>query len=402
MRAGSVHLRSSFSIHWKALVVTSVLVLGVLGAGRAGRLYWRQRAPTPSGPSQSGTVRLGFVDHNRQDPYRADGGNRELLLQFWYPISPVRECRLADYTSPKVWAYLSQITDVTLPPVETNSCLGAAVAPGIYPVIIFSHGYTGMPTDETFLFEDLASRGYVVVSVAHTYEATAVEFPDGRLTKSVLGSFLEGELRADDQLLERALAVRLADLEFVLNELARLNSDSTSLFAGRLNIARVAVMGHSLGGMTALLSLEKEPRFRAAVMIDVPVLPWESVTRKPVLIIKAGRDRWTDEECKLWSNLRGPRFAINLSGAEHLTPTDAVWLMRFIPGLTVSAGKMGSEKTIALMRNYAAAFFDTHLLGWPPGSPLRTGSQAYPDADPVTQQNAPCSEESPAMKERVP
>jgi len=41
--------------------------------------------------------------------------------------------------------------------------------------VIFTHGYIGTFTDYAFLFEDLASRGYVVASIDHTYEATALE-----------------------------------------------------------------------------------------------------------------------------------------------------------------------------------------------------------------------------------
>jgi len=71
---------------------------------------------------------------------------------------------------------------------------------GPHPVVVFTHGYTGTFTDYTFLFEDLASRGYVVAAVDHTYEATAVEFLDGRLVKSVFGSHLaENTLRRDGQ-----------------------------------------------------------------------------------------------------------------------------------------------------------------------------------------------------------
>jgi len=398
-RGGEVNLRPSLSSLW---IVAAALFLGVLSAGwEAFHSCWQPRAPAPSGSSQSGTIRVRVVDSNRRDPYQTDGGNRELLLQFWYPTSHFQDCKLADYASPKVWAYLSQINGVTLPRVKTNSCLGAAVAPGSHPVIIFSHGYTGMPTDDTFLFEDLASRGYVVVSVAHTYETTAVEFPDGRLIKSMVGSFLTGDLQADDQSLERALAVRLADLEFVLNALTRLNSDSGGPFAGRLNTWRVGVMGHSLGGVSALLSLEQQ-RLAAAVMIDGPVLSSARITKKPLLILAAGRDRWTDDECRLWNNLRGPRLAVNLRGAEHLTPTDAVWLMRSVPGLAINTGGIGSEKTVALVRDYIAAFLDTNLLGRP-ASPLLNGrSPEYPEADVITQEQVLCLEAPSAMKSRLP
>jgi predicted dienelactone hydrolase len=68
---------------------------------------------------------------------------------------------------------LSQLAAVPLPEVRTNSCLDAPITEGAHPVILFSHGYTGAFTDYTFIFEDLASPGYVVASVDHTYEAGA-------------------------------------------------------------------------------------------------------------------------------------------------------------------------------------------------------------------------------------
>ena len=317
--------RITFSSHCKACVVAVPVCLAMLGVTwsviASSRL---SHAPTPTGSRRIGTVHLQVVDHNRQDPYRMDGSRRELLLQLWYPTATVQECKIADYASPQVWAYLSQITGVSLPRVQTNSCMGASVAPGSHPVIVFSHGYTGMLTDSTFLFEDLASRGYVVVSVAHTYETTVVEFPDARLIPSVLGSYLTDDLLADDQSLTQALATRIADLGFVLNELAFLNSRSDNPFSGKLDVSRIGVMGHSLGAVAAIMSLAQEPRFRAAVMIDAPMLTSVKATTKPVLILAAGRDQWTDDDCRLWNNLRGPRMAINLHGTEHLTPTDAV------------------------------------------------------------------------------
>jgi DNA-binding response OmpR family regulator len=64
----------------------------------------------------------------------------------------------------------------------------------------------------------------VVASVDHTYEATAVKFPDGRFVKSLVGSYFDNSWRTDDQSVSLALSVRLDDLEFVLNELERPNA----------------------------------------------------------------------------------------------------------------------------------------------------------------------------------
>jgi dienelactone hydrolase len=346
--------------------------------------------PSSTGPSNVGSRVMQMVDSVRDDPFAGDGTKRELLVRFWYPASIGQGCEPAEYTSQRVWNYFSELLGTPLPEVKTNSCLDAPITGGPHPVIVFTHGYTGTFTDYTFLFEDLASRGYVVASVDHTSEATAVEFPNGRFVKSVFGSHLaEDKLRSDAQSLSLVVSVRSKDLKFVVDELARLNGETSGPFAGKLDLTRFAVAGHSLGGLTALIGLNQHPRFKAAVLLDASLPDGSaSLTETPVLVVAMGREQWSDEECRLWSDLRGPRFAVNLKGAEHLTPSDAVWLAKG----AIKGGAMGPEKTITAIRDYIAAFLDTNLRG-KPADPLLSGpSSDYPDAAVTTQKQLLCGE----------
>ena len=339
--------------------------------------------PTPTGASSVGTRVMDLVDSTREDPFLADGGKRELLVRFWYPASFGQDCQRAEYTSPAVWSYFSQLVRAPLPAVVTNSRLNAPLAGGSHPVVVFTPGYTGTFTDYTFLFEDLASRGYIVASVDHTYEATAVQLPDGRLAKSVLGSHLDGSWRLDEKEFSSALSVRLDDLKFVLDELERMNSDPDSPFTGKLDMSRVALAGHSFGGLTAMLGVEQDSRFKAGIVID-GFLPDDSAvspTEMPVLLLAAGRKQWSDAERRLWGQLRGPRFAVNLKGAEHVTPTDEVWLAKG----AIKTCPMGAEKTIAAIRDYIAAFLDANLLDKPMDPLLAGPSSEYPDVEVITQ-----------------
>ena len=348
--------------------------------------------PAPTGPNRVGTLATRIVDSKRIDPYLGAGTKRELLVRFWYPMSIGMPCRPAEYASPQVWAYFSGLVSIPLPEIRTNSCWNAPIAKGVHAVIVLTHSYTGTLTDYTFIAEDLASRGYVVASIAHTYETTAVEFPDGRLAKSMVGSYLAPEsLSFDEVSLSLARSVRLEDLKFILDEFVRLNSKIDSPFAGQLDLSRVGLVGHSLGGEAAIFSVEHDARFKAGVILDGVVTNASALgTDKAVLILAAGREQWSDNECMLWSHLRGFRFAVNLLGADHMTPSDAVWFAAHTPELAFQTGRIGPERTIAVVRNYIAAFFDANLRGQPMNSLLTGPSPDSPEVVVTTREGSLC------------
>ena len=112
-------------------------------------------------------------------------------------------------------------------------------------------------------------------------------------------------LRAEVDSVASIRSARLADVKFVLNELWRVDTTLGGPFHNRLDLTRIGVMGHSLGGEIALSILQHESRVRAAVWID-GVISDESIagTAKPVLLLAAGREHWNQDECRLWSNLQ--------------------------------------------------------------------------------------------------
>ena len=389
-------------LHWKrrrgalagALAVLAVVIVKGAVMPQALAAPLTAGVPAPTGPNRVGTLAMRIVDSKRNDPYLGAGTKRELLVRFWYPMLMDVPCQPAEYMSLQVWAYLSELVNIHLPNVRTNSCWNAPIAKGVYAVIVLTHGYTGTFTDYTFIAEDLASRGYVVASVAHTYETTAVEFPDGRLAKSMVGSYLASEsLSFDEASLSLALSVRLQDLKFILDEFARLNGGTDGPFAGQLDLSRVGLVGHSLGGEAAISGVEHDARFKAGVILDGVVTNASALgTDKAVLILATGREQWSDNECALWRHLRGFRFAVNLIGADHMTPSDAVWLAAYVPELAVQTGPIGPERTVAAIRNYVAAFLDTSLRGQPMNSLLTKPSPDFPKVVVTTREQSLCGQ----------
>src|SRR5262249_1258404 len=151
-------------------------------------------------------------------------------------------------------------------------------------------------------------------------------------------------------------------------------------------MGKLAIAGHSLGGLVALRSLKEEPRFKTAVLLDASmadILDFD--TKAPVLFMGMGRESWSDE-CQVWSALQGRRFAVNFNGGEHVTPTDATWLAAG----GVKTGTMGTERTVAAIRDYIAAFLDANLRGFAPTTLLTGQSSQYPDAVVTTREQPLC------------
>ena len=101
---------------------------------------------------------------------------------------------------------------------------------GTFPLIVVSHGYVGSRLLLSYLTENLASKGYVVVAIDHT-ESTfrdAAGFPSTLLN-------------------------RPKDVLFVLNQMAELGkADSKSFLAGLVDANNTGLVGYSMGGYGVL------------------------------------------------------------------------------------------------------------------------------------------------------
>lgn len=147
-----------------------------------------------------------------------------------------------------------------------------------YPLILFSHGYLGShPLDFTVFCEEIASHGYVVASIAHTYYATEVKFPDGRVITPP--EALLAKQSAPDHAVQ---ALWAADVQCVLDYLIKVNVDERDQFYHLLDVKRVGIVGHSMGGSTAYRLCLNDPRFKAGVSLDAS--PWSQ--DKPVEELK--------------------------------------------------------------------------------------------------------------------
>src|SRR6202042_2990053 len=145
--------------------------------------------PEPTGPRPVGTPSLCLKALSRPDPWAAGVSARELMVSLWYPATP-SDGRRARYMTPAESGLLLASRGLTRVPrdalstVRTNAVSDATPAgrQRSLPLVVLSPGFTMPRSTLTALAEDLASHGYVVAGIDHTYESDATAFPDGRVT----------------------------------------------------------------------------------------------------------------------------------------------------------------------------------------------------------------------------
>lgn len=263
-----------------ALCVQSVLTRADSGpAARtttAGSTGAPLRLPEPTGRYAVGRQDVRLVDHDRTDPYTR-GGPRELMAGVWYPAARSAGLPRAPWMSPGLVAGFAENAGrlLGLPAdridwaaVRTHAALGAPVAdPGRRrPVILYSPGFGTSRSWGTVLVEELASRGFVVVTVDHTYEAFGVDFGGGRIAAGrPAGSGTETGLAGP-------MRVRAEDIRFVLAQLTRFASGAGGPLprdlARSLDLSRIGMFGHSAGGVTTAETMARDSRIDAGLDLD--------------------------------------------------------------------------------------------------------------------------------------
>jgi pimeloyl-ACP methyl ester carboxylesterase len=135
-------------------------------------------------------------------------------------------------------------------------------------VVIFSPGAGVKTLFYSSLEMDLASHGYLVVALEHLYDAPVVVFPHGRILHSIPKKKVSDSADGERQAMQDTADYRAQDILFAKAKLGELAADAKSFFSNRLDLHRVAAVGHSLGGMAAMRACQLDAVIGACVNID--------------------------------------------------------------------------------------------------------------------------------------
>ncbi|GAA4913101.1 alpha/beta hydrolase [Nonomuraea thailandensis] len=342
--------------------------------------------PKPTGSQPVGTTSLHLKDTSRPDPWVPGVKARELMVSLWYPAKAPGRHR-ARYMTPKESELLLADGDITSVPadtlskVRTHAFTDARPAGGArsLPLIVLSPGHSKPRSELTALAEELASRGYVVAAIDHTYENVAQTFPDGRVTTCVTC-----EMKKDLTVWWKLERGRAADVSFVLDELT--GAHPKWKHARLIDTSRIAMSGQSAGGASTLAAMAADSRIRAGIDVDGTVetpLPDAGLSRPFLLLGKPatytpGRPGTGANWEGVWAGLHGWKRWLLVTGAAHTSFTDLGVLVDQL-GIEDGADIPGA-RAMAITRKYVTAFFDRHLRK-KPRPLLDKPSARYPEVE---------------------
>jgi len=382
--------------------------------------------PKPSGQYAVGVRSLEMDDASRVGVFAAKPDEpRRLLVRIWYPAqsvsgdpAPYFDAAEAKSTArsmgslvgfPEFFTYLRH--------VKTNSYPDAPLLEGAkeLPVVFYSHGYTSYLSQNTVLMEELASHGYVVVSIQHTYDSSDTVFPDGAvapmdpklreimaeeigrpsqadaLAGETLDARLEGALayqefavRNDDRIAVASTQTWAADRLFVHDMLQDAPPEAIADIARAGDFENVGEVGMSFGGAISGQICMFDPRCAAGVNMDGGNFPFQAFNANvpaPFLMfhsdisnLYAAMERPLPEgkQARSFNEFSYERIAeaggrsdvyrVSLKGSQHLGLSDSsLFVGQPVAGLLF--GTAPADIMIGAQNDVIRGFLDKHLRG---------------------------------------
>ncbi|MFC9131237.1 alpha/beta hydrolase family protein [Streptomyces sp. NPDC057099] len=339
--------------------------------------------PLPTGPYTVGRRALHLVDRHRTDPWVPRAGNRELMVSVSYPARGTSGSPAAYMTDDEAQLLLEArglggvVPAATVAGARTHAREGVLPAPGRFPLVLLSPGFSMPRTTLTSIADDLASRGYVVASVDHAYESVGTAFPGGRML--TCAACAQVHTREENAAVARG---RAKDMSFVIDELTK--PRRAGVLSRAIDASRIGIAGHSIGGAAAAATMAADHRVRAGVDLDGNFQLHPAATglgRRPFMMLGAesthspgGKETdWPEA----WPHLSGWKRWLTVTGAGHFSFTDLPYLAGRL-GLPDPTVPLSGERGWDITRDYVTAFFDLHLRDVP--QPILTGpTAAHPE-----------------------
>ncbi|CAM4156852.1 alpha/beta hydrolase family protein [Bacillus manliponensis] len=256
--------------------------------------------PKPEGKYTTGTQTFHLIDKMRDESFTKENQDvRQFMMQIWYPAQNTNKGEAAFLFSQDKRtfqqykeAYANAIGIPSflfdyLKYIQTHSYEDAPIASSkeSFPVVLLSHGLGTSRHLHVSQAEHLASNGYIVVAIDHTYIAAGSAFPDGTFAPFQAIDFEKRFFEMDNTYGDTLVK----DLNSAINYLQQLHTGKiSSSFQGKIDLKNIGVMGHSFGGAAAFHATQENSNIKAGINMDGSLYPINQMNDKlkPFLFIE--------------------------------------------------------------------------------------------------------------------
>ena len=250
-----------------------------------------------------------------------------------------------------------------------------------FPLIMFNHGLCSYREANSFLCLELASHGYIVISVTHPYDAALTELDDGTkinmsktIAKRQYEPFLPGAMSVIKLTLSKGTDRELADkFDVIQNKYCRfiqsrvsewMKDTSDAVNYAKENLADsidfsngIGAAGHSLGGATAYMLCLDNDEFACGVNLDGALFGNNrgKVLRKPFAQISCKTN--LNAETRPYIDHTGPVFSALFKKMQHISFSD----MKHMIPIKAIVGKLDADLAHEYVCRIHLELFDTYL-----------------------------------------
>ena len=259
--------------------------------------------PQPTGSFGIGKSIHTIVDVSRNEKHGV--GKRELLIYIYYPTNKHSFSTYAPDIMPFLKESLQQSLEVNnerlnyLDSLKEHTAIHAPLLDeqNKFPVLFFCPGLGDPIETYTTLLEEMASQGYVVIAINHTYGVDPTVFPNGKIVRmnTELARFWYATQRSFEDIVDEEHEWWLQDANFVIDTFKNICPDDSYCFLmGQLDYDSMGFFGHSFGGSLALQICRDRTDIQACVDLDGIVFGPKSkrseIVNVPCMFIMADKE----------------------------------------------------------------------------------------------------------------
>ena len=372
-----------FSFH-VSLCFIAMAFGSISAAPTAGQLL----LPKPNGAFQVGLGTMELIDKSKTQPFAPTVQPRKLMVSLFYPVSSRQKTSPVNYMPPETAAFEDGWETITYALASPNGtfeklALQLACEPpqtrGIpdFPIVLFSPAEGTTRLFYSVIAQTIASSGYIVITIDAPYDVNIVEYPDG--SEALINQTVATAATLAD--INLAVTARAQDASFVLDQL-RNPSVVSQLIPGSskgLNVHKVAMFGHSLGGAATAAAMLNDDRIAGGLAMDGslygPVV--QKGLDRPFMFMAHTNHTRTDDNSPgdpsnswfdIWPHLRGWKLDIILANSQHYTFSDfpiVLETLGIVPNATTAAKLLVTDldgsRALEIVSTYVTAFMDMVL-----------------------------------------